>query len=280
MIKTRKKALLSLFFITNFVTSFCTDTTEAQLFDVNLPQQTEKISRTNRMRKPKNKKQKTKKTSTYLDFDYEQLVVAKDKQKAHGNTSATIKYLEQLLKLCTDVTLLSEHLLELADMFFIDGQFKTASRIYTQYCSLYPGSARLEYALYRSVESSFACILPFDRDQTKTEETLALVDLFLQQEQFSTHKEDVLRIQTKCHEQLAASECNICNFYLTGGRLTAAEKRLKKIRSYWLPKLPTLEPEIIALETQLAEQKEMLEAQAHKNTELAHNSKKHMSQRF
>lgn len=95
-------------------------------------------------------------------------------------------------------------------------------------------------------------------------------------------KNEVTSIRLQCYEQLATSECNICNFYLTRGKLTAAEKRLTKIRSDWLPKLPTLEPQIIALEAQLAEQKEMIELLKNENnTKLAHNKKtKHMADRF
>ena len=121
-----------------------------------------------------------------------------------------------------------------------------------------------------------------DRDQSKTEETVALTELFLREEHFSTYREDVLRVQKQCYEQLAASECNVCSFYLSNGKLKAAEKRLASLRSNWLPKLPTLEPEIIALETQLVEQREMSIALQNKNNnKLAHNTKtKHMAERF
>jgi outer membrane assembly lipoprotein YfiO len=280
MINTRKPILLSVFFLISSPLTGTESITAHQQFDVQLPQQAEKSSRKSRMRKSKSKEKKEKKPTTYLHFDHEQLIAAKDAQKARGNTSAVIKYLEQLLKLCTDVTQSAEHLLELADTFFIDKQFKKCARIYTQYCSLYPGSEKLEYALYKSIESAFACILSIDRDQTQTEETLGLTEVFLLHEHFNTYKEQVLVIQKQCYEQLAASECNVCTFYLTSGKLKAAEKRLTKIRSYWLSKLPTLEPDIIALEAQLAEQKEIVELLNAKKTELAQNSKKHMANRF
>jgi len=298
MIKTRKQIILSTFFLTiatcNSSSTFCTDNSAAvmQQFDIELPKQADSSSRKNRMRKPDAAKKKAKKTHTYLEMEYEQLVAAKNIQKEKGNISATIKYLEQLLKMCTDITLLADHLLELADVFFIDSQFQKSALIYNQYCALYPGSEKQEYALYRSTVSSFACVLPIDRDQTRTEETLALTELFLKQDHFKLYKKEVLQVQTQCYEQLAASECNICTFYLNKGSLKAAEKRLAKIRSSWLPKLPTLEPEIIALEAQIAEKKEMAELlniqnielaqkKIEKNKELAHNKKtKHMAERF
>lgn len=257
------------------------ESSSAHTFDVNIPQEPEKISRRKRMRKSsKKEKNQTKKVRTYMDMEYEQLVQAKDIQKTHGNTTATIKYLEQLLKISTDVTMLSQHLLELADALFEDKQFQKSAFVYTQYCALYPGSEKQEYALYRSIMSSFACILSIDRDQSKTEEVLTLTDLFLKEEHFKVYREEVAQIQKQCYEHLAASECNICTFYLNKGSLKAAEKRLNRIRSIWLPKLPTLEPEIIALETQMTEKKTILESLQNKNTELAQNSKKHMMSRF
>lgn len=279
MIKIRKYIiLLPLLFSLNTV---CIQNEISQVFDVQLPQKNEPTSRKKRMRKSSKKNEKQpKKIRTYLDMEYEQLVKAKDAQKSQGNVPATIKYLEQLLKMTTDITLLAQHLLELADALFDDKQFQKAAFVYNQYCALYPGSEKQEYALYRSIMSSFACILSIDRDQTKTEETLALTEIFLQQDHFKMYKEQVETIRKQCYEHLAASEFNICSFYVQKGSLKAAEKRLNKIRSFWLPKLPELESEIIVLETQITEKKEAFEAVAKKNTELAHNSKKHMSNRF
>ena len=295
VIKTRKHIILSAFpFIitaclagSSFSTS-CNDTntTNAPQFELNLVSaDTEKVannaSRKKRMRKPNNKEQKKKHNRTYQDFEYDELVEAKNAQVAKGNTYVAIKYLEQLMKLCTDVNLLAEHLLELGDLFFIDQQFQKASHIYTQYCALYPGNEKQEYALYRSIMSAFACILPIDRDQTQTEETLARTEIFLKQDHFTQYRDEVTQIQIKCYEHLAANECNICNFYLTRGKLTAAEKRLKKIRSHWLPKIPTIEPDIIALEAQLNEKTEEIKLLYEQHIKLAYNKKsKHMADRF
>lgn len=289
MKKTRSHIILSAFtfIITSCLagsalTTSCNDNTTAteQQFDVALAP-TETATHKKRMRKPKDKTKKPKRGRTYQDMTYEELTVAKDVQKAKNNLSVTIKYLEQMMKLCTSITLMADHLLELADLFFADSQFIKSTHLYNQYCILYPGSEKQEYALYRAITSSFACILSVDRDQTQTEDTLVLTEKFLQQDHFTLYKHEVSQIQIQCYEQLAASDCNICSFYLTRGRLTAAEKRLKKIRSTWMPKLATIEPSIIALEAQLAEKKEEFEVLNGKTTTLAHNKKsKHMSDRF
>ncbi len=288
MINTRKHILLSVFSV--LIHSAIINSASSmhkQQFDLKIGQEpSEKEPLRRKSSSAKNSADgsqdvKKKRNRTYIDFEYEELVVAKNVQKEKGNNYVTIKYLEQLLKMCTDITLLSEHLLELADVLHEDGQHQKASLVYTQYCSLYPGSAKQEYALYRSAISSFACILPIDRDQTKTEETLAITEIFLKQDHFKQYRDEVAHIQTKCYEHLAASECNICNFYITRNKFTAAEKRLTKIRSYWLPKLATLEPTIIAMESQLTEQKEKVLALQAPKTQLAHNNKtKHMANRF
>lgn len=288
MINTRKHIILSMFSV--LIHSAIINSASSmhkQQFDVKIGQEPSaketirKKSSSSKASADTSKDVKKKRNRTYIDFEYEELVAAKNVQKEKGNSYVTIKYVEQLLKICTDITLLSEHLLELADLLYEDGQHNKASLVYTQYCALYPGSKKQEYALYRSAISSYACILPIDRDQTKTEETLAITEVFLKQDHFKQYRDEVAHIQTKCYEHLAASDCNICNFYITRNKFTAAEKRLSKIRSYWLPKLATLEPTIIAMETNLTEHKEKVLALNAPKTQLAQNSKtKHMANRF
>lgn len=291
MKKTRKQSTLSAFLfmiiacLTGSSLSVSCDnsiTTTEQKFNVTLPVAEGQATHNKRMRKANKKEKKVKRSRTYVDFEYDELARAKNVQVEKKNMHVAIKYLEQMMKLCSDITLLADHLLELADLFFTDGQFQKSAHLYKQYCALYPGSAKQEYALYRSIISAFACTLTVDRDQTKTEETLTLTEQFLQQDHFTLYKNEVTAIQLQCYERLAASECNVCSFYLTRGKLTAAEKRLTKIRSSWLPKLPTIEPTIIALETQLAEQKEQANLlNSAKHTKLAHNKRaKHMADRF
>lgn len=297
MINTRKRTILSAFLIlitaatlhsgSLIISEDETTTNSTQSIDLTLPSLETKPYKS-RMRKKNKKTKKEKRMRTYMDMEYDELVAAKNVHVANNNIMSAIKYVEQLMKLCSDVTKLADHLLELADLFFQDGQFQKATLLYTEYSSLYPGSDKMEYALYQAIQSSFACVLPNDRDQTKTEETVGLTEIFLVQDHFVTHRESVKQIQTQCYEKLAASECNVCSFYVTRDRFASAEKRLKKIRSTWLPKLPNLESEIITLEAQLAERKEAAELLRLKNTNpaahkelLAANKKpKRMTDRF
>src|SRR5205085_11210694 len=146
----------------------------------------------------------------------------------------------QMIKLCDDVTVIGEHLLEIADLLCLEGLFEKAAQKYAEYVALYPGGEKVEYALFKAIENSFACTLSNDRDQTKTEETLALAEAFLKQDHLNTYSSQVVEIRDKCYQKLAESELNICAFYVQRGRLKPAEKRLTTIRDTWLSKLPDI----------------------------------------
>jgi len=213
-------------------------------------------------------------------MNYEELIIAKNKQIEISNYSSAIKYLEQMIKLCTDVNTISDHLLEIADVLYMDGQYEKAARFYNDFVSLYPGKEKVEYALYRAIASSFTCILSPDRDQTKTEETLALTHIFLKQELFITYKEQVLELQKKCQQHLVDSELNICNYYIKRGNVKQAQKRLDKIRHTWLPQLPSIEESLtFCQETITTEQTSQKER--HEKLILAQNKKqKKVADRF
>jgi len=188
-----------------------------------------------------------------------------------------------MIKLCDDATAIGKHLLEIADLLCLDEQFSRAAQKYAEYVTLYPGGQNIEYALFKAIENSFACTLVSDRDQTKTEETLALAESFLKQDHLTTYIDQVVAIRDKCYQKLAESEMSICAFYLNRGEFKPAEKRLNTLRSTWLPKLPTIEPSLISLETDLVLKKEALEQKNNKATQLTHNTakkQKHMIERF
>src|SRR5690242_10852167 len=103
MIKTRKHIILSAlsFIITACLAGSslpisCQDDAPQtkQQFDVNLPVVENNKKHDKRMRKREKKEKKTKRGRTYMDMEYEELVIAKDAQKARNNISAAIKYLE------------------------------------------------------------------------------------------------------------------------------------------------------------------------------------------
>ena len=281
MLNSRK--LYSLLLLSIICNNIASDSSHTQQLDLNLPS-TDSKKQKSRMRKTHGGKngEKTRKISTYRDMTYEELQVAKEQHRAHNNYMSAIKYVDQMIKLCDDVAVIGELLLEIADLLYLEGLFDKAAQKYAEYVALYPGGEKVEYALYKAIESSFACTLSNDRDQTKTEETLALAESFLKKDHFTTYTAQVTIIRDKCYAKLAESELNICSFYLARGRLKPAEKRLSSIREQWLPKLPELESSLLMFETDLMAQKEARTQAAEKAMLVAQNktSKKHMADRF
>lgn len=197
---------------------------------------------------------KPKKVVTYKEMPYEELERVKNKLIATGNADVAIKYLEQMIKICTDVRIIGELLLETGDLFFNNGLFKKAALVYSEFTTLYPGHEKIEFALYRGVISSFNCCLSSDRDQTKTEETIVLANTFLSAAHFTEHREEVLTIRSQCYDKLIESELNICQFYLKRGNLKAANKRLTSIREKWLAIVPSSLVAVLDVEIKIAEQ--------------------------
>ncbi len=240
----------------------------APRLDLILPS-TESRAKKSRLRKTYKKRAKKK---TFSTMSYEELVVTKNRQVKAGNNDIAIKYLEHMMKLCNDVQMLGEHLIELADLLFDDGKFNKASLVYTEFTNLYPGNDHIEYALYRAVLCMFYCTLDAERDQTKTEETIALADTFLERKQLFTHYQDeVINIRTQCYHKLIESEFNICNFYVhkSSSKSASADRRLKSLREEWLDKVPEIEPRLIALEADSAEKQNDLSTATQKREELA-----------
>jgi outer membrane protein assembly factor BamD (BamD/ComL family) len=300
MINTRKLSVRSIFL---FAMTTCSltypqsptpvqDLKKSSEVNITLPA-TEPRTISARKRKKHPKQEKEKKIYTYRDMSYEQLLIAKDQQVAANNVSVAIKYLEQLVQLAADVTQKSEHLLQIADLLYAEGIFEKAALLYTEFSTLYLGSDKIEYALAQSIKSCEKCLLSSDRDQTKTEETLALAELFLSNDRFITYKDEVSRIRAECQNKLIESELSICSYYLTRQNFKTVDKRLKKLRTKWLPLVPTIEPQLIAFETDMTQQKEAVilaqqekidaatQKAESKSVKLAHNKKtKSMTERF
>lgn len=227
--------------------------------DVNKPSAT-KIAQAEPETKHTSKKGKKAKTKsvrkTYSTMDYDELKVAKDQYKASKNYETTAKYLERMITLCDDkkTNEKAEIIIELADLLFDQEKFDDAAKHYTEFIKLYPGNKNIEYASYRAIVCCSKKILSPDRDQSKTEETIALADKFLERaDVFTTYEKEVRTIQQQCYQVLAASELNVSSFYIIHGDFKAAQQRLAHVRTEWLGKVPEIEFSLASLEVDLAE---------------------------
>jgi len=277
MINTRKLIKQAIIIaLSTYLHTYTTPTTTT--LELPVPQSLESKKYKTRMRKAKTEKKK--KIYTYRDMDYDELILAKNKQVESRNYTSAIKYLEQLIKLCTDINKASDHVLEVADILFTDGQYQRAARMYTDFATLYPGKEKVEYALYRAIVSSFVCILPCDRDQSKTEETLSLAAAFLKQDHFTQYKDEVSALFAQCQQRLIESELSICQFYIKRGRLKPAQRRLDTLKSTWLPLVPSMEQTLNTCQEELNMQ-DMLQKERTEKMIIAHNNtRKKAAERF
>lgn len=187
--------------------------------------------------KKRRRKKKSREKTAYVTFNnmnYEQLVERMAILIQDGNQTMAIKYLKRILTLCTDANALAGHMLELADLLFETGSHQKAVKVYREFVSLYPGSKRIEYALYRAVCASYKSTHSPDRDQTPTHETIELATMFLSRgDIFTTYIAEVTTMRDECYKKLVESELNICSFYRSRGQDEWVEKRLAFIQEDW-----------------------------------------------
>lgn len=194
-----------------------------------------------------------KESGQYANMTYDQLKDLKKKTTSSGNDTATISCLERMVKLCTVTDELSDLFIELADCYFKTAAFNKATAWYEKFASLYPGSARAEYALYRAIVAGAEVTNPSDRDQTKTEEMIALTDKFLKNTTFVAYKEQVHLVRNQLFERLFHAETQICLSQLTNKNVIAANRRLDYVRTTLVPRAPSLEPHLLAFEAEFAQ---------------------------
>jgi outer membrane assembly lipoprotein YfiO len=201
----------------------------------------------------------------YTDMNFEELAIAKDKKLAQKDYDATLKYLEQLLKISTDVNQTALLMVEYADLLLEQGELKKAGKVYTEFTHLYPGHTKHEYALYKATVCSFYSTLSSDRDQTATENAISLAQNFLENPTYKIYEKEVADIQKQCFKKVVQSELDICNFYLKQGSFKAAEQRIAQLKTTYVPKIPDIEPDILAMELEIAEKQETTRT-AHQKT--------------
>lgn len=210
----------------------------------------------------KKKQEVAKKPARKLlsEMTFDEVIVSKDRVMAGKNYTGALKYIERALRLSDDINETEKLLLEYADTLYACDRYEKASRSYNEFANLYPGSDKVEYALYQAVVCSSKLILDAERDQSKTHETIELADQFLQRADiFIEYKKKVEDIKQECMRTLAQSEFSVCNSFITRYEYAQAQYRLDGIRKDWLTQLPDLEPEILMLECTVAEKQNKIQ---------------------
>jgi outer membrane assembly lipoprotein YfiO len=189
---------------------------------------------------------------------FAELQEAKDYSVAIDNKAQIIVYLENMLRQCSDPNLLKEIYLELADLYFEQGSLEQASKLYASYMTLYPGSPYRAYVNYQAILCRFYSTFSADRDQTRTEDTFKLAQLYLELTKlegdiYKEYSDDVTAIQKQCCKKLYDHEMDIFNFYYKKGNYKAAQVHLDEIKKTYITLLgEDVEPDLLALECTLA----------------------------
>ncbi|MFI5333500.1 MAG: outer membrane protein assembly factor BamD [Candidatus Babeliales bacterium] len=204
------------------------------------------------------------------DMNYDELKAAKNRQLKAKDISSALRYLEKMLPMSNDPQERRSNMLELADLYFDNGELEKAGKLYNDFTHLYSGNNKVEYASYKSVLCSFYSTFSSDRDQTRTVDTIERGEKFLERSSiFITYTPEVQKIVTDCRKKLFDNQVGIFTFYFNRGRYTSAQKRLENIRKEFIPALPEAEPHLLVMEADLAAKLNNTTLAAQKQAELA-----------
>ncbi|MEX0848750.1 MAG: outer membrane protein assembly factor BamD [Candidatus Dependentiae bacterium] len=234
----------------------------SQQFSRNLPDQDEARKR-NKERKEKASYKKwmqkrrapRKEHLTISQMNFHQLLQRKNELLLEGDYEVAIKYLEKMFRLTENAEQLVFIMLEWAELLMKTGQYAKAEKLFDDFIKLYPGNEYVEQAFVKAIECSWEQTANFDRDQTKTEDTLNLI------KQFETRsaiyaKENIERVsefKRMCQQKLVDSNLYVAQHYIGRGIYRSAHKRLDDARSNDLVVRPNIEPKLLKLEIELAQ---------------------------
>ncbi len=218
-----------------------------------------------------------KENLTISQMNFHQLLQRKNELLLEGDYETSLKYLEKMFRLTEHADQLVYIMLEWAELLMKTGQYAKAEKLFDEFIKLYPGNEYAEQAFVKAIECSWMQTARHDRDQTKTESTLKLI------EQFETRnavyaQESIERAQNvkeMCQQKLADSNLYVAYHYIGRGVYRSAHKRLDTARNEDLVKRPNIEPRLLQLEIELAQAEQNTNIEAQKLSELVEKFPEH-----
>ncbi len=209
-------------------------------------------------------------TPTISDMSFNELLQGKNELILTGDYTMAIKYLERMLKLAENTDQIVYIMLEMAELFMQTRDYKKAEILFNDFTRLYPGNEYAELAFRKAIECSWSQTLRFDRDQSKTEETLALIEEFNRRKDiYSAYTiEKVSEIKRLCDQKLAQSSISIAKNDLGLAKYKEVHKRVDDLRSTIIVQLPDIEPQLLEVEIGLAQAEHNKEVKEQKMAEL------------
>ncbi len=219
------------------------------------------------------KDKKAPRKNPLLKKSFEQLKIGKQTALKNNDFETAAKHLDAMrIKCADDEKTWEQHkdiLLEMADVYYQQEDWTKSEKAYQEFLLLYPSAANVDYAHYKLIVSSFNLTLSFDRDQTKTEETIKLCKEFNQKYATSEHRDAVANLLNQCYEKSMHSEIGIFNFYFNNKNFKAAHIRLNSIFVDQIPHIPSFEPNALELSIRLAQAENDLPTSLQKQLELS-----------
>jgi len=166
-----------------------------------------------------------------------------------------IAYLEQLISQYPEHQDIFEYKFMLADMYMKVGRLDAAYNLYKHYTELYPSEAKAEEAHYKSILSKFYQTLKVskDCDDSDTQRAIKQCQAYLSVPLYNAYRNDVKDIRYTCERRLIDKEVYVFNTYMRRKKFQSAKNRIDYLRETFLPKHPTLEAQILYLESLLAQ---------------------------
>lgn len=216
-------------------------------------------------------------STTISDMNFTELLQRKNELILTGDYTMAIKYLERMLKLAENTEQIIYIMLEMAELFMQTNDYKKAEVLFSDFTRLYPGSEYAELAYRKAIECSYNQTLRFDRDQSKTEETLALIEEFnTRKDIYSAYTIDkVSEIKKLCDQKLAQSSISIAKNDLGLAKYKEVHKRVDDLRATIIVQLPEIEPQLLEVEIGLAQAEHNAELKEQKIAELKNRFPEH-----
>lgn len=218
-----------------------------------------------------------KENLTISQMNFQQLLQRKNELLLEGNYETALKYLEKMFKLTEHADQLVYIMLEWAELLMKTGQYAKAEKLFDEFIKLYPGNEYVEQAFVKAIECSWMQTSNFDRDQTKTESTLKLIDQFETRNTLYAQEniDRIMHVKEMCQQKLADSNLYVAKHYIGRGVYRSAHKRLDDARKNDLQVRPNIEPRLLQLEIELAQAEKKDDVEQQKIGELVEKFPEH-----
>jgi len=204
----------------------------------------------------KRRKQALEARKAFESLTVEELGQRKKVLLEQGENDVAIRYIERMMTLTQDKSMLQHLRFELAGIHFALENYEKAAKAYEEYTKSYPGSPECQEAAFKEIQSLYKQQLDPDRDQAMTVQTIEKAKHFLANGNYRTYRQHVEKLLHESYQLWYEAEKKIFHFYISRSRATCAQKRLDFIKKDLLPFLPLIKEELPELEEELKALKE------------------------